>query len=801
MLLSYLKTSYRSISRDKKHFFLNLFGFGIGLAAALIVGLFVAYELSYDKQHPHAERTYRVHTDYSSRGLQEIGSSNASLSQEMLKRTDVEDMFVLRGIDGSSTQDIPLDVSLNGETLRLSNTYSASNNILDFIQLNVVSGDITRTLSTPNELALSESEALRIFGSTDAVGNTLNYEGGRYTIGAVFSDLPENTHFVFDTLAMIPETSNRLFGFVYLRLLTDAAVDEITQEMTTNLQDRSVGINKTLTISLNRLSTLHFNSDGPFEMKKGGSWLVVQSCIALTLLLLFIATVNFVNLNIAAAARRAKEVGVRKALGATQGQLILQFILESLMVVAIAAVVAVSIVELSLPYINTLLSRSLSLNFSIPFIVSAVTVVMTIGVISGLYPALFIASFSAKRVLSGDLQRGQTAIKVRKLTLCVQAGLSMMLTIAAITVVQQINLINALPIGYSKENRIVVNNLPSEYVYKPEDNSFLRQLRQIDGVQQLTASDTNLTNDMTGELRLVWPNGETLVGTQPTIATGFYPVATLGLELIAGRDASPEFSSDWLQRSTQGTETFGVLITEQLARMAGYSEPTELLGKTLGVSNQDALATVIGVIKDIKLGSARQEQLPASVVVGNKNRNSIANLVIKVDNDINTQSAMAQIREIVNTELGITNIQISTVEADYRNAHKVENTLKTVVTVFSLLVIVLTCLGIFGLASFAVLRRQKEISMRKVLGASRRSIVNLIATEFIKLVLVGAIIASPLCYWLVNEWLTTFNYRIVQQGWFYLGATGLLLVITWMTVASLAFKAASTRPAQILRYE
>ena len=260
-------------------------------------------------------------------------------------------------------------------------------------------------------------------------------------------------------------------------------------------------------------------------------------------------------------------------------------------------------------------------------------VVISIGIIAGLYPALFIASFSAKRVLSGDLQRGQTAIKVRKLTLCVQAGLSMTLTIAAIVLIQQIHLINTLPVGYSKENRIVVKYLPSEEIYTPQDNSLLRQLRQIEGVEQLTASDTTLTNDMVGQLTLVWPNGEKLSVTQPNIVTGFYPAATLGLELISGRDASPEFTSDWWQTNDQGTETFAVLITEQLAKLAGYSEPSELVGQTLSVDGIDGLATVIGIIKNIKLGSARQEQLPALVTIGRTSRTTIANLVIKVAND------------------------------------------------------------------------------------------------------------------------------------------------------------------------
>ncbi|MDK1313948.1 ABC transporter permease [Pseudoalteromonas ardens] len=803
MIVNYFKTTLRAIKKDTRHFALNLAGFSIGLAAAIMVALFAAYELSFDKQHPHAERVYRVHTDYRAWGLQLIAASDSQQALNMQNHAQVEDIMMLVSTDNLaySAEPMALDVSVAGEQVRLSKVYLASANLPEFINMTVLHGDLNNALSRPGLLAISRAQALRLFGSVNAVGKTLSYTQGQYEVAAVFDDLPDNTHFVFETLTALPKATKMPFiGYVYMRLAEGTEAKLIAKQMTEVMREQSTGRRKLRAIELSRLSELHFHSSGPFEMKQGGSRLVMQVCIALTVLLLVIASVNFINLNIAGAAKRAKEVGVRKALGASKPQLFTQFLTESLFIVMVAALVALALVEMMIPYANQLLERSLSLSFSPLFLVAVMGVVVLIGVISGLYPALFIASFSAKRVLSGDLQRGKTAIWVRKLTLGLQGALSVALIVAAAVVYKQMALINDLPVGYAKHDRLIIKNLPAEALYQEAEPRVLRTLKALQGVAQVTQSDTLLTNDMSSELFLVFPNGERLEGTQPTVATGFHAVETLGLELIAGRDFLPQFASDWIQTSDDNIRSFSVLLSQSLAKQAGYDDPSVLLGQTLSSHTGTARATVVGIIKDIKIGSARQQQLPVLLTAGDINV-AIGTLVLKLQPGTNKAQVMRQAEQIIRDELAIPEVEISLIEDDYQRAHINEFRMQQLVLLFSTLSIVLTCMGILGLASFATIRRQKEVAVRKVLGASRLSIVTILSKEFITIVGIGGLLAIPLSYWVMSAWLNNFNERIEQAAWVYAAATLGVLVITWLTVACLAFKAASTRPSLILRYE
>jgi putative ABC transport system permease protein len=431
---------------------------------------------------------------------------------------------------------------------------------------------------------------------------------------------------------------------------------------------------------------------------------------------------------------------------------------------------------------------------------ATLVVIFAIGLLSGLYPALFIASFSAKRVLSGDLIRGGTAIFIRKLTLCFQGALSIGLIIATASLYQQMQLIDNLEIGYEKSSRLTVKELPNDALYKKGHNSLFTALKNLPGVESVTASNTDLTNDMNFDLNFTWPNGETLNVMQPSVVTSYNPVATLGLKLLAGRDFSPQFSGDWYHRDAEDNRTISVIVSRRMAELAGYQDLASVIGLTLIVKNHGGMkAKVVGVIENVKIGSARQQVLPMSLNLGYF-LNGTSNLVIKTNN-VNVAVLSKQVQKIITEELHISDVKVTSIADDYANAHKNEHQALEMVSVFSLLAIFLTCLGTFGLASFATLRRQKEVAIRKVLGATRLSIVNLLAKEFLFLVAISIVIAYPLSYWLVGDWLANFNERIDQTVWVYAIAALIITVITWLTVASLGFKAASYRPSLILRDE
>ncbi|NQY65827.1 MAG: FtsX-like permease family protein [Alteromonadaceae bacterium] len=602
---------------------------------------------------------------------------------------------------------------------------------------------------------------------------------------------------------MTDKVANKGSGYAYYKLLANTDIENFEQQLTTEshkLWDQARP--ETITIALINMADMHLEGTGPVSMKKGGSSTVLQICIGLSVMLIVIASINFINLNIAQSAKRAKEVGVRKALGATKSQLVSQFLTESLLVVALAGLMALAMVEISLPAFNLMMDRQLSLVYGSEFMLVTCAIIFVVGLLSGLYPALFMASFSAKRVLSGDLVRCGTAIFVRKLTLCLQGILSVGLIIAAFSLYQQMSLIDNLAVGYEKSSRLIVKNLPSEALYIQDGNHLFAEIRQLPGVEQVTFADTDLTNDMSGNFFLSWPNGKKTDSVQPTVNSGYYAVETLGLTLLAGRDFSPKFSGDWYQSDEKTNKgTIGVLVSRRMVELAGYPTPESAIGLTLAIRGADNLtATVVGVIEDVKIGSARQQALPVSFNLGFDRYVTKSHLIIKASN-ANMAKLSNLVRQLIQKKLHLSDVQISTVADDYANAHKNEHQALHMVSIFSLLAIFLTCLGTFGLASFAALRRQKEVAMRKVLGSSRFAIVNLLAKEFLLLIAISIVIAYPLSYWLIGDWLANFNDRIEQTVWVYLFAAAIITMLTWFTVASIAFKAASTRPSLILRDE
>jgi len=804
MITNYFVIALRAIKKDKQHFLLNLIGFSIGIAAAILMALFAQHELSYDKQHPDSERVYLGHSDHTSRGLQTVSMSRFKIAEIVKNHNQLESVFRLGDVSGIA-QGVSNLVEIEGNYHRLSDFYAASTNILDFIHLEIIAGDISNALSQPGQLVLSEREAKRLFGNAQVIGRTLNHAQGQYRIGAIFKDLPDNTHFKFDSLIHMPsQLTQNGNGYVYYKLLPGTNIADFTKQLTKERHkiypwELESGVKMVLV----NMEKLHFDSNGPFTMKKGGSSTTLQICIGLSVILILIASINFINLNIAQSAKRAKEVGIRKALGASKGQLITQFLTESFLVVILAGLVAFTLVELWLPEFNQLMDRQLSLQYNSEFTLVTILVILSVGLLSGLYPALFIASFSAKRVLSGDLVRGGTAIFVRKLTLCLQGALSIGLIIAAFSFYLQMSLVDNLKVGYEKSSRLVIKELPSEAIFKQDHNSLFTAIKNLPNVEQVTASNTDLTNDMNSNLQFTWPNGEKLTGVQPTVGTGYYAVEALGLELLAGRDFSPQFSGDWYHRDEQNNRTVSVLVSRRMVELAGYQDLKSVIGLTLIEPRYNNMrAKVVGVIENVKIGSARQQVLPMSFNLGFvAGTTTTSNLVIKATTSADMAQLSKQVQKIINEELHLTDVKISLLSDDYANAHKNEHRALDMVTIFSLLAIFLTCLGTFGLASFATLRRQKEVAMRKVLGASRLSIVNLLAKEFLLLVLVSVALAYPITYWLVGDWLSNFNERINQAFWVYLVAAFTITGITWLTVASLVFKAASTRPSLILRDE
>ncbi|MBA6398923.1 ABC transporter permease [Colwellia sp. BRX10-4] len=800
MIVNYFVTALRSFKQHKQHFALNLIGLSIGLAAAILVALFAQNELSYDSQQPDAERVFRIQQDLTAIGIEVLPFSNYVKAAATSKNySQVEDIFALTSVE--SSEKVITAVNYQGQGYKLGAMLGATPNIERFIDMKTLAGDLKNALSTPDSLALNESEAVRIFGSTDIIGKALHHVKGQYIVRAVFADLPENTHFAFKNLVYVKHDQAAINNnsYVYVKLAEQSDPNDYAKVLTEQaITDRFKGKSS---LGLMPLLDIHLAAKSMAEFKRGGEKQDVMICIGLSALLVLIASFNFINISVAQSTKRAKEVGVRKALGASKAQLVIQFLSESVLISLLATIIACTLVEVSLPSFNTLIDRELVVDYTSRFGLVIVVVSILVGIFAGLYPAFFISSFSAKRVLSGDLQHGNTATIVRKFLLVLQAAISIALIITTITMSQQLTHLQNLPLGYETKQRLVISALPTELVYAKDTTSLLDKLNDIKGVGQLTVLGSQITKSTINIIKATWPNGEKAEGFIPVTGAGFNIVDGLGLTLLAGRDFSPEFASDWDAVVPEPfNRDIGAIITESIAKQAGFNNVADIIGKTITSSNPQYPANirVVGVVANVIVGNGQQGaklMFLCGYPIGGDTE-----VIMTIDTQ-NVFYIQQQIVELLAEHANIFDPKINLLADNYKAVFRGDERVSKVVSIFASLVIFLTMLGTFGLASFATLRRQKEVAMRKVLGASRLSIVNLLTKEFLILVVIGIFIAFPLTHWLVGDWLANFNERIEQAPWIYIISALCIAMLTWLTVASLAFKVASTRPSLILRDE
>jgi len=800
MLVNYLVTAIRSFKQHKQHFSLNLIGLSIGLAAAILVALFAQNELSYDSHQPDAERVYRLTQDLTKIGVAVLPFSNYVKAAATSKSySQVEDMFALTSIE--SNENAISTVKYQGQGYKLGAIVGATPNIESFINMNTLTGDLKSALSTPNSLALSESEAIRIFGHTDVIGKALHHDKGQYVVRAVFSDLPENTHFAFKNLTHVthdPADTSSNNSYVYLKLVEQSDPEVLEKVFTEKAVTEQ--LKGKATLSLMPLLDIHLTAKSMAEFKKGGEKQDVMICIGLSALLVLIASFNFINMTVALSSKRAKEVGVRKTLGASKSQLVAQFLSESVLMSLLATLIATTLVELLLPSFNTLIDRELAVDYSSNFSVMIVVLSILVGIVSGLYPAFFISSFSVKRVLSGDLQHGNTATLVRKGLLVLQGAISIALIITTVVMNQQLTHLKSLPLGYETKQRLVISEMPAELVYAKETTSIVNRLNDIEGIQQLTVLGFKITESPIVSAELTWPNGEKADSRVPITGAGFNIVKGLGLTLLAGRDFSLEFASDWdVVTEEPFNRNVGAIITESVAKQAGFSNVADIIGKTISSANSNYPADmrVVGVVADVIVGNGEGAKL---IFLCGYPSSNIAEVILTIDPQ-NVLPIQQEIIELFGEHANIFEPKVSLLTDNYKAVFKGDERVSQVVSIFTSLAIFLTMLGTFALASFATLRRQKEVAMRKVLGASRFSIVNLLAKEFLFLMIVSIAIAYPVTFWLVGDWLANFNERIEQASWVYIASALSITMLTWLTVASLALKVASARPSLILRDE
>ena len=796
MLSHYLLTALRTFKRQKLHLLLNVFGLSVGLAASILIALYAINESGYDSFQPNVDNTYRMVFHDNQTGNEYLLSTPKAYDK-IKQLAGVEDVLYLLKTKMFADDKIKISEDFN----QLTANYAATANILDFIALDVISGDLQQSLKKPDHIALTVSEANRLFGGINILGQTLlsAKTNKRFTVGAIFKDLRANSHFNFSSLTSFIPYQNVKGNIVhsYVRL-NNVDVKNVAESITKLIAD--IWQWRDNYYYLQPLKSIHLGANFNNDMKVGGSEKNLAISIMLSLLLLLISSFNYINMGIAQAGSRAKEVGVRKVLGVNKLQLITQFLAESIVVVLFATLIACVLVGLSLPSFNQLVGRQIFITAWLPFLLPLVMGSLFIGIVSGLYPALFIASFNAKRVLSGDLKRGKTATRIRKSLMVCQCALSITLLIAVLSLTQQLALLNNLPVNYEKSQRLVVVDPPRAQLYNINDLSIYQALLNLPEVAAVTPVDFYLTDSSNAGFFLDSVAGVGSVNSSMAYGgVGFDVVTTLGLQLIAGRDFSTQFKADWFNAEAA---TASIIIPESTLKLTGYANAAEAIGKTWMFSagpETKVSGKIVGVIKDIKVGSVRHTGAPLVFVCGLP-VGGIYSLVIKVNGPI-TPAIRTDVANLIVTKLSMAPVEIQTVAANYSKLYLEDTRLVNMVSTFCYLAIFLTCIGMLGLAVFNAQLRSKEIAIRKVIGASSSSIIALLGKESMALVLIGVVIAFPVSYFLIDNWLSNFNVRISQSLGFYFVAALVVMAVTQLTIFTVAYHTANIRPASVLRSE
>ncbi len=793
LIRSAIHTSVRSLSRQWLHMLLNISGLVIGMAAALLILLFVSYELSYDKQHPADENSYRVEQWFVPIA-QRFPISSPAIKQALQQyhpQIEVTRFHTSAMKVTAAGQSSPRQMSLQAPL-------AVEANFTDFFRIDVLEGELLQALQQPGLIALSQSEAHRLFGQQNAVGQRLQSDNTSLKVVAVYADLPENTHLVAGSLRRIadtelatPLTMNNVYS--YARLPSDIKLAELEQHLSKVLKEQGYEGQDIATIQLRALHDIHLYSNLAHELKPNGSIYSVQLAFALSALILLIVAINFINISTARAGSRAREVGVRKTMGASRAQLIVQFLLESVLICAVAGVFALLLAAACLPQFNLLVGRTINLDWS-QLAGLQTLLVLFMGLAAGLYPAFYLSAFDAKRVLSGDFQRGGTAIWLRKCLLVLQGIISIALIVATLIIQQQLQLLQQAPTGYARTGTLLAEAIPQAQILQ-QDNALVQRLQQFPGVHAVSQIDAKLTDTVPQAISMRLPGKTELTPMIRQIGTGYQISKAAGFQLLAGRDFSAEFASDWYHSATD-KNTASMIVTASLVQQLGYPSISSVIGEVWQHeehNGQITHLTVVGVIADVQIGSAVNEAAPLVLICGYSWMEQ-SHLLLNLQPE-----AESAVKEQIRAQLRLDDIRFQWVGDEYAMVYQAQQRQGQVVMTFAALALVLTCIGLFGLSAFTAGQRSREVAIRKILGAERTNLVRLLTREYMQLMLVSALIAVPLTYLALQQWLAGFSVRVQQSALDYVLALALTLVLSWCTVAVIAWRTASRSPAQVLR--
>ncbi len=790
MLENYLKVALRTIIRNKTFSTINLLGLALGMASSLLIFLWIQDELSVGRQHANAPYLYRVMEHEIADGRIVTDDDTPGLLADELKKRFPEVKYAA-GFS-SSEQHV---LAVEGKVSRQTGHY-VGEDWFKLYETPLLAGNAATALTSPNNLAISRRVAQIYFGDPlSAVGKSVRFDNQTdYQVTAVFEDLPANAPNRYDFLLnwqvflkrepWLTDWRNTGSG-TRLQLHPTADPDKVNAKLKAFLKGYNKDINESYNIQLflQPETKAYLYSHFINGQQAGGRIEYVRLFVIVAFFLLLIAGVNFVNLATARSVKRAKEVGVRKVVGAGRGALMGQFMGEAVLLTALALILAVGVVILLLPVFNQLTQKQLSLPLAKPAgwgLLLGMLVLMS-GLAGG-YPALFLSSLSPVQVLKGRLRFAAGAQLFRRGLVVFQFVLSMLMIVGTLVIYQQLHYIQTKNLGYDRENLIQVPSNSSKLGEKYK--TFKEELLKQPGIEAVTYSQRSpLGNGNTTD-------GVSWTGKDPSAAIQFHNLAvdydfvkTMNIKLIQGRDFSPAF----------GRDSTNYLINQAAAKRIGYKDP---VGKPLTFWDKPGM--IVGVVEDYHFNSLHLAIRP--LIIRLKADNHYGTVLVRTKPG-QTRQALSSLEALYRRFAPDEPFAYSFVDAEYEQIYKSETIVGTLASVFAGLSIFIACLGLFGLAAFTAEQRTKEIGIRKVLGASVTGIVTLLTKDFLKLVLLAILTASPVAWYIMSKWLENFAYKISLDGWVLVLAGVLAVAIALLTVSFQSIKAAMMNPVKSLRSE
>ena len=786
MIKNYLKVAFRNLFRNKGFSIINISGFAIGMASAVLILLWIQDELGYDRFHHNEDRLFQVwSSDELNGGIRSLVFTPQMLAPALKK--DYPEVQDAARIGWS----FPSLFTYKDKKLKITGTW-ADPSFLTMFNFPVLKGDAKTALHDPYSVVITQAMAKKLFGDEDPIGKIVKIDNAdNFTVTALLKDAPDNTQFEIGYLNSSEYLRAKGYfdaDWTNISIRTFALLKSGTSLSNINAKIKDIDVR----YSGNRAKTMSFlfpfrdvrlYSDFKNGKSVGGRIEVLRTFGLIAVFILLIACINFMNLSTARSEKRAKEVGIRKVSGAMKKSLIAQFLGESVLMAFIAGIFALIIVQVCLPSFNQLTQKHLSIDFGNPwFWISAVGFVIITGLLAGSYPAFYLSAFKPVSVLKGSFKKINALITPRKVLVVLQFSFAIILIISTIIVQQQIQYAQKRKTGYDKNNLI--------YLYLEGDMSKNNSLIKNALINSGTAVSTSrsfapMTEVYSSGFSLTWPGkGPNTKIVFNRSATDGDLVKTAGLKLIQGRD---------IDIQNYPTDSTACLINESAAKAMGFKNP---LGQT--ITDDPITWHIVGVFKDFIMESP-YEPIKPFIIKGPKDQFNVIN--IKLNPDRPTEQNLAKAAEIFKTYNPEYPFDYYFVDKQYERKFNDERLTGKLAGLFAGLTIFISCLGLFGLATFMAENRIKEIGVRKVLGASITNITLLLSGDFIKLVITAVLIATPVAWWAGSKWLTKFDYRISISVWVFVAAGLSAIVIALLTVAWQSIKAAHTNPVKNLRTE